>query len=585
MPLIARVFLLISAATLGAGAEFVPPAEGPVPFRRDKLPLDVDTMTSLSRQVVILAGTRAGKTPAELRSVAQMAALALALDPANREARDLIARMKTGEAMAPPDEKQLERARARSWQAKAWLEMPEAGADGQALASCLGDVLAVADPYHPGAGDMRDEGEKGAWRDWVALEPAFQTKKPEAPVMKPEEIPETAPEIEHKALVVNEMRTSMPAWFTDKTSSEPQFSRLAVHLKASEAEPAAKGIQFTVAGDLKGRNFRSAFRGVEAALKERHGSLPSGLQIQIDCGEKTYSFERSGLALTGTTALLLDGAMTGKTPVASALAVVGADGTLELPARFWQSLRACSELPGGMRLILPDEAAEFLKALVVLDDAAFFMENEVLLAGTVEEMLDLAAAEPSPGLAEGLQKFEVIQEVGKDKALGPFVANSSTQQRLREVVTAMPNHASARMLALQGSGNRPRFLDLPVLAREIRSALEPAAYLVSMPLQKIEPATLEQLHETCRGKLDALAGYIDISDRELHKEAVGVADSLRTLGRLLPKKDPFDSVSLLSKQMSTYRAARSDYIAVMRKLNEAAGDGRDFPLPKMVDEP
>ena len=78
-------------------AEFVPPAEGPVPFRRDKLPVDVDTMTALSRQVTVLAEAEAGETAEQRRAVAQMAALALALDPSNRQARDLVAAAEKGE--------------------------------------------------------------------------------------------------------------------------------------------------------------------------------------------------------------------------------------------------------------------------------------------------------------------------------------------------------------------------------------------------------------------------------------------------------------------------------------------------------
>lgn len=602
MPFLSRALLMLCAASLPLAAEFVPPAEGPVPFRRDKLPVDVETMTGLSRQLTLFTGARVADDPDELRAVAQMAALALALDPVNRDARALIDSLKAGKAPEPAAEEDLERARNRAWQVLAWLEMPEAGADGQALAACLGDVLALADPRHPKARDRRSAGEQGAWKGWVADESAFRPKETESkPGMEDEKATDDPeqPDEEEKAvaeLALKELSSALPVWYYDKELRQMKLAVVPVHLKASilkpeedkdddddddKKQPRPPDFQVQVPGEGMTERFAKAMRPVKSAVGERHGTLPHGFLARLDLGKIDYTLSRNGMALTGTTALLIDGAMSGKVPTAITLAVVGDDGKLELPPRFWQTLRALSASQStGTRLILPDEAADFLTALVVMDEAAFFMKNEVLLAGSVDELCGLASPTPEAEIADGLKRFDEIRKVGQGKALGTFVAHPATQARLRELAGVMPEHASARMLALQGSGSRPRFLERSVLAREIRAGLEPVGFVMNGGPDDVDPDELEKAHESSRAQLDALTGYIDIRDRDLHKAATDVADSLRPLARLLPKKDLAGSSGLMQKQAEAYRSARSEYSRVLRELNQAAGDADEFPLPE-----
>ncbi len=586
MLLLFRVWLVVGLGTLPLGAAFVAPAEGPVPFRRDKLPLDVDTMAALSRQVTVFAASAPVGAAEERRAVAQMTALALALDPANRAARELIKTMEEGGA-GESDAVELERARNRAWQVLAWLEMPEAGADGQALAACLGDVLMVADPRHPKARELQAAGEKGAWKAWVADESAFRTQEKE-----PEPMPEPGedPMVETPTLALEEVSSMMPFWASEKQPNGMGLTVAAVTLRAAVGkEP---GVSFELAGDADGKEqqrLAKVLKPVERAIRKRHPSMPAGLQLRLDFGKSPYALSSNGPALTGTAALLLESVMTGKPPAAIAMAVVGDDGKLELPPKFWQALREYAEFSETFpetpkRLILPEAAASYLTALVAMENAEFFMNHEVLLAGTVDELCDLAAAEPKAEIADGLKRFEDIQKVGKGKTLGSFVAHPATQQRLRDLATAMPVHASARMLALQGSGSRPRFVERSILAREIRAALGPVSYLSQKPYDELDAGLLDSAHEKSRAELDKLTKYIDIRDRDLHKSAEDVADSLRALARLLPKEDIY-STTLIQKQRAAYRDAKLEYFRVIGVLTQAAGDEEDFPLPKAAPDP
>jgi hypothetical protein len=599
MPFLSRTLLMLCAGSLPLAAEFVAPAEGPVPFRRDKLPVDVETMEDLSRQLTLFTGALVADDADELRAVAQMAALALALDPVNRDTRALIDSLKAGGAPAAAAAEELERARNRAWQVLGWLEMPEAGADGQALAACLGDVMAMADPHHPKARERRSAGEQGAWKGWVADEAAFRSKETETkPEMDEEEEADDPEENEGKkaALALRELSGAMPLWYFDKDLKQMKLAVVPVQLKASILEPDVdkdgdndgdddkpKAFEVQVPGEGMTDRFTRAMHKVESAMKARHGSLPHGLQVRLNLGKVDYSMPRNGEALTGTTALLIDSALSGKLPTAITLAVVGEDGKLELPPRFWETLRALSASQStGTRLILPKEASEFLTALVVMDEAAFFMKNEVLLADSVDDLCDFASPTPGEGIAEGLKRFEEVRKVGQGKALGTFAAHPATQQRLREVAEAMPDHASARMLALQGSGSRPRFLQQSVVALEIRSALEPIGFQMTEDSDDVDAENLEKVHEVSRAKLDGLAGFIDIRDRDLHKAATDFADSLRPLARLLLKKDgDANSNELERKQEESYRSVRREYLRVMQELDQVVGDAHEFPFPEV----
>jgi hypothetical protein len=94
-----------------------------------------------------------------------------------------------------------------------------------------------------------------------------------------------------------------------------------------------------------------------------------------------------------------------------------------------------------------------------------------------------------------------------------------------------------------------------------------------------EVRSLDKAHEASRAVLDSLSGYIDIRDRDLHKSAMEVADSLRTLSRLLNKAED-DYGNVMPKKTLAVKTAREAYLRTIRDLTAAAGDEADYPLPK-----
>ncbi len=607
-------FALIALAAVSR-ADFVPPAEGPVPFRRDKLPVDVDTMTTLSREVLSLTAADMEKGPARLRAWAQMTALALALDPANRQARETLEQLQQGgRPESGENGRELDRALSRAWQVHAWLDSPEAGADAQALAACLADVLSVADPKNPKSEDHLRAGETGSWKGWVAPEDAFKSKnaKPDKTALETPADPDkekghgkghdsTPTDPAAAGIVEPEVEVSMPLWVFNNHKGEPPADKdkdkgaeqppadasrvleiLRIHMSATPAEK-GQGLMFTFESKNATDLTAAADSEVSAFMARRHGSTgPVTAAISWD---KTRAFvpERNGAVLSGAAALLADAALSGKPPGAMALAVVGKDGKLELPPHFWETLRSLAAQSPGGRIVMPTSAADYLAGLLVLDNAPFFMKHEILLAGTVEELCDMASSAPKPEYAESFTKWQEIYKAGAGKPLGTFVAHPATLVRLKELGTAMPQHASARLLALQGSGNRPRFLQRSLLALEIREAILPIDELQHVETNKLSSKRLDEIHAACRAKLDKIgnSGIIDIRDRDMHKEAMAAADSLRPLARMMDKQDKDNSpYTILSKQIALHKESWREYLEALKSLTEAAGDAAEFPIPK-----
>ena len=66
---------------------YVGPDPATALFRRDRIPIDTDTMRELSRHLTDLARREMAQEPVQLRATAQLLAIAVRLDPANRPAR------------------------------------------------------------------------------------------------------------------------------------------------------------------------------------------------------------------------------------------------------------------------------------------------------------------------------------------------------------------------------------------------------------------------------------------------------------------------------------------------------------------
>ena len=568
----AVIFTLI-AGTLRAEPVFVPPTEAMPPFRRDKLPIDTDAMVSLSQTMTLLSRSVSMAEAPQLRAAAQALALALALDPANSAARDILSSISGRKSLGNPDPKDLTHAKDQVWQLNKWLASPEAGNDGNLLAALLGDAAATLDSEHPAASEWSESGERGKWDGWVAPVTAFEKRKPiEKPVIainnpnSPKPVPNNKLSFELKST-----SASIGAVLYDYQPNTDTFILGPVALSME-----AKSNSVSEEGEQQRENLRINVSCVEAvrwdvsekvskpilnALAELHNvdknQLPQA-DIRISTGKAgTYSIRRNGEDMTGPGFILANSALTGIAPEAVFIGRFDSEAKkLKLPNFFWQKLTTLVNAPGG-RLVVPAAAGEYLAALLAMEKPEFFMKYEVLLASSPEEAIRLCAMKPDPELAAILARFKEIKDKSDTAALGSYLDNVHVRKRLVEISQAAPYHLSAKLLAIQGAGSRPHFVEKKILAAEILAAFDPLNEYAEMDLlemnkQKID--AMETALEVSRERLGGIERYAEMRDKELIKAPADVIIDLRMMIRVIrDRRELWEKTDDISRTHSAFR--------------------------------
>lgn len=558
--------------------EFAPPAEGPVPFRRDRIPLDVEAMRGLSKQLEALADGLSAETPAERRGAAQMLALAMALDPANAGARELVSEYQKGRHTPDEDAGQLEKSRAQLWQYIAWLETPEAGKNALALADCLKDVILVSDPKHARAGELREAGEKGAWVGWIPAISEYETKvvvkndEPEdsettkvEPVRKNEILLNKA---EVFTLIWQRVGTSVPA----KWALAPASLRMSA-TKVGVGEEGEHAFSVVIGSGQNGGQLATMGFLIQNLLRKQYGTVPAGVRVNITGRElEQAALTRRQLPISAPVAVLASSAITGREPGATIIGEIDENGAFRLPPSFWNQLQSLGNGDGG-RLILPTAAAAYLPSLLAMENPGFFLDHEVLLAADFKELLNLAAKTPEGNLAASSAKFREIREKAGAQDVRAYIANRFVRQRLGEVLQEAPFHFSARMLLVQAGGNRPTSVPKTVLAAELQRAIEPMAWLFKTPIAQLgmgQNAKIGQTFDDCRTRVDGLERYAEKNDRVLveHvREMIGVIRNLEKATR--SRGDSYEVQEALITAQADLAIAHKE---VFTELAAAAGD-------------
>ncbi len=527
-----------------AAGHFELPKEGPVAFRRDRLPIEVDLMTRLSSDLVNLSQGQRRENAADRRIVAQMLALALALNPANGEARTDLAAAAKGLPGGKVTARGLARSREGIWGVLKWLRSPEAGPDGQALGACLGDVISMADPTHPDATSLLEKGEKGAWKGWVADVKVFDQVQPSEKETVVENMTtpeggtpqEPQPSLPEAKLLLESASISTPLWGLDKDTGGETLKLTTVAMKASilpsppPEAPVVKPMTFTIDFTVENSQVNRMNRTLHALLVKRYGNLPVGSQTVLNLGEETtYLPVRDRDALSGAAGVLMDAALSGKAPAGIVIGKLEADGSFKSPPDLWDRLRALSGGPGG-RLVIPADSAEFMPWILALEDPEFFMKYDVLLASNCQELIERSAGATGSPLTEILARFQEVRAKGATLPIGQYVTNRFVRQRLVELAAEAPYFVSPKLLAIQGAGERPTRISRKILAFELRGAMQPLAWLRGKAPADIDLAQLDKSYDAARAQVDRLERYSE--DRDLLVKVREMTTTVRTFSRV-----------------------------------------------------
>lgn len=546
---IISVLLLFPASM--AVARFVPPQDNAA-FRRDQLPIDVDTMKQLSSYLTVLCTTLDPKDPIQQRTAAQFLALAQALDPINRAVQDMLEQWSKEQAFTPPDSSNLTLAKAKAWRIQSWLASDETGKDAKQLALCLGDVLARVDPHHPSAKNHTEE--LGTWTNWVAS-PADFTPAPsiventqestESASDKQQSMPadEEKPanmEEEQAEFALQEASVLTPLFLIDEKTRTARLKITRVKLKAQidSQHPEFRYDLQGVSPDLIRPALQSINQATVPRFKEEFGKLPKGGVIGLSLPPQSqYPIPKNGQHLSAAAAVLAHAALSGEKPTGIVVGIIRPDGKLSLPAHGWSMIRAITDAPSS-RVVLPREAAELLPGMLALDELAFFMKHDIFLADNLRELIALSCEEVEPAMKSALTTFASIREKST-RNIGPFVANPHVRARLESTVQLDSRLISAQYLLLQATGRRPTQLPSKVVAHEIRQAIAPLLQVNNLmrngPREEFNSSRVLAAHDSSRAALDPLDRMIAGNDRILYSQAIDLANTARTLARAMKK--------------------------------------------------
>ncbi len=561
-------FLLSGTVLPLFGSDFVPPAEGPLPFRRDKLPLETDRMLDLSLQVSNLADGLKGETAKERRGAAQLLGLSLALDPVNTGARELLNRFAEGNHRMVDNLLKVQETRDRIQELLGWLETDAAGADGQALAGCLKDALAISEFADENGGPTEIPKEVGKWAGWIPELARYEEKPTVNASDQPSSTESDGPE--KPAIPLASAMVTVPLWRANVKSTPPTWKMVLSELKMTAAESlddaSGKPQLRLVIGDAEKNPRAAAARGpILKMIRKLYDKLPESLSVTLESDDLATTWPKSkSQPFSAAAAVLASAAVTGREPSGTILGEVDEAGNYSLPASYWLQLRS---LPSGgaPRVILPAAAASDLPSILAMGDPRFFLDHEILLAKDFQQLLDLSAAEPDATTKAVHNTFKEIREKAGTSSLGPYLASPAVRRRLTELAQAAPYHYSARLLAIQGAGDRPTFIARNVLISELLVALEPMDWLVKRgrePFNVIEVDQLGATFESCRSEVEKLLRFTDKSDRQPVETVLEMVALIRTLDRA-SRTRPDSSGNNMAQQTA--------YTAFLKSAKETLG--------------
>lgn len=502
---------------------------GPIAFRRDRLPLSAEAMARLSVDLEFLSCGLAGETPEEQTAARRMVALAMALDPANPKLRT-----SSDVKQETSDPSRIHVCHTRIWRIIAWLETEAAGEHGNKVANCLKDVMVISNPEHPQVADLRAGGEKGSWLGWV---PEPEKELPKETTTTAEEAP---PEVVEETVVNDPVALADAETIgllrqadKNRTPGVWTYAPHPLRMKARQMRD-GDGSQFIVIGSV-GKNAAPLPLAdqLEKLMVAHHGTLPRGVRIHIFSDRINLAAPGPPQHISAAAAVLTSAAITGQEPDAIIIGHMDASGALVLPQDFWQQLKALG--PGkGRRLVLPAAAATWLPSMIAMEKPEFFLEYEVLLADDFSHLLALSAKKTDEAVTQAAAKFREIRERLGTQDVNAYLSNRYVRQRLEDISKSLTFHASASMMLLHGSPNRPTTISRKVLAEELLTAIQPMAWIKpSDDPRLLHGAGLKftDIYKTCLLPMDQIEPYVAKDDRDALESAKSLTKALWSFSR------------------------------------------------------
>ena len=229
-------------------------------------------------------------------------------------------------------------------------------------------------------------------------------------------------------------------------------------------------------------------------------------------------------------------------------------GNLKRNHQTWTQLKQLRKQDSYKQtLIAPLNTEKDFLQLIALEEAEFFIRNEVLLAKNIDEAVQYAGEINDENLKTAHEQFVRIRDLVGTKSVGSYSVNKKIRSMLEGILELNPNHLSAKMILLRGDTKRSSKLESYYLAEEFKPLLKSL-----LEIKENRPDyydIVESLNEKSLAideAIEPLKRYVDSDDEELIDALEKMSSELNNISRALKRKH--DSYSESSK-----RSAKSAY--------------------------
>ena len=537
------ILALILVEFCSGEVRYVPSDPKPLLVKRERLPLDMETISALAGHLLVLGDGELGETPQEMRHRVQILTLSERLSPDQEGLAPVLQALENGEGRESIDLAKQAHAKKEVLKIAMLLAPHPKHTEGSHLAQLLFDVLK---PFGLSEAASRLHQEKNRTSRWAAIMPDLSAysviEEVPAEIIAPSPMPQPSPpEVETpspeapkvEAYGLTSLLTKIP--LVTKEKGENKKDTYSLVLTTLTISPKSNGW-----GELKllpKAEFDSN-RVIERvkAFFEREGTpLPAKYTLNLNTNNRHCQNE-SSQDLAAPLAMMIDSALTRRQLRKDVIlfADLNEQGSLIKPKKSWNHFLEMlgQEQPAKTRLILAPGALEELTGLLVLDQASFFITYEVIEAETFDEARELFYEDgsPSESLVNAITGYTPVREKAREaNILNTFLSLAVVENRLLAVRRQSAKHLSAAMLATQ-SVRRPAYFTKEMFARELDRRLEKISELKYVHKETTARGIKDALKES-RAYLNELSRRLQRNETLVLNDALDVLKELNSLGR------------------------------------------------------
>ena len=178
-----------------------------------------------------------------------------------------------------------------------------------------------------------------------------------------------------------------------------------------------------------------------------------------------------------------------------------------------------------------------MKQVVAMEEAEFFIRNEVVLVKNVDDVTRYFGDISDQNLKFAHEEFVKLRDLVGSRSIGSFSVDKKFVASLEKIITLNPHHISAKMILLRGDPKRSSKIDPYFVAEEFRGLIHSYKWIYDKNSKELLSSDMADIADKIDEQLDSVMRYIDSSEVEMTKALEEMSDELNNLARALKKKD------------------------------------------------